>query len=184
MKIKFNNIQDLSDARYAAAAMAEWIGFTVDALPIAKVQEIIGWCAGPKLILEVNSNIDFETIKSWITILPIDGIECPENMIDTIKSAYPESSQWDWIIQCSEPTKMAKENPSTTTYMHHVATPNVSVASNQDHIIFNISELLSNPDIVIENGWENISINCQKEEVVGMKNFDNLTVLFEKLDIF
>ena len=53
MKIKFNHIQDLSDARYAAAAMAEWIGFTVGDLPLSQVQEIIGWCAGPKLTLEL-----------------------------------------------------------------------------------------------------------------------------------
>ena len=51
MLIKFNNIKDLSDARYAAAAMAEWIGFSVGELPIQQVQEIIGWCAGPKITL-------------------------------------------------------------------------------------------------------------------------------------
>ena len=29
MLLKFNNVRDLADARYAAAMMAEWIGFTV-----------------------------------------------------------------------------------------------------------------------------------------------------------
>ena len=184
MKIKFNNIQDLSDARYAAAAMAEWIGFTVDALPIAKVQEIIGWCAGPKLILEVNPIIDIETIKSWITILPTDGIECPENMINTLLSIFPESSQWDWIIQCNESENISIKKPSDSTYLHYTSTSNAKTQSNPDQTIFNISEFITNPDIIIQNGWENISINCQKEEVTGMKNFDNVTLLFEKLDIF
>ena len=77
MKIKFNHIQDLSDARYAAAAMAEWIGFTVGDLPLSQVQEIIGWCAGPKLTLELPNRDLKDMAISWCNILPVEAIECP-----------------------------------------------------------------------------------------------------------
>lgn len=173
MKIKFNNIQDLSDARYAAAAMAEWIGFTIGVLPIAKVQEIIGWCAGPKLILELNQEADLDTIKSWVTILPVDGFECNNAQKELLTQEFPEANQWDWILTDSQ--DLPEENHQ---YSHS------SAELNKTNHIVNISEYVNNPSIPASFNWGNISVNCYPEEEVGMKNFDNLTDLFEKLEIF
>jgi len=95
--IKFNHIQDLGDARYAAAALADYIGFSIDgdfAISPQSIQEIIGWCAGPKVILEINDSPNFEQIESWLNILPIDGIQCPQEYLSKIQKQFPDLEIW------------------------------------------------------------------------------------------
>jgi hypothetical protein len=74
--------------------MAEWIGFTVGDLPLSQVQEIIGWCAGPKIILEINTTPNLQQIESWLNILPIDGIQCNEEYTIQLKSHFKDVSTW------------------------------------------------------------------------------------------
>ncbi len=85
-QLKFSNISNLTAARFAAAAMADWIGFCFDAkspdyINVLKAKEIAGWLTGPKYIGEFN-NGDFETIQGICGILPIDGIQIPLNTFD------------------------------------------------------------------------------------------------------
>jgi hypothetical protein len=95
--IKFNHIQDLGDARYASAVLSDYIGFSLDgefAISPQTVQEIIGWCAGPKIILEINTTPNLQQIESWLNILPIDGIQCNEEDAITLKSHFKDVSTW------------------------------------------------------------------------------------------
>jgi hypothetical protein len=95
--IKFNHIQDLGDARYASAVLSDFIGFSIDgefSITPQVIQEIIGWCAGPKLILEINQSPNFEQIESWLNILPIDGIQCSQENLDEIKNQFPDVGIW------------------------------------------------------------------------------------------
>ncbi len=95
--IKFNHVQDLGDARYAAAALADYIGFSIDgdfAISPQAIQEIIGWCAGPKVILEIHDSPNFEQIESWLNILPIDGIQCKEDQLSVTQNQFPDVGIW------------------------------------------------------------------------------------------
>ena len=85
-RIKFNHVQDLNDARFAASALAEWVGFAINgpkAIAIELSQEIIGWCSGPKLILEVHE-ASIEQIETYINILPVNGIECSNQRLNEL----------------------------------------------------------------------------------------------------
>lgn len=75
-RIKFNGVTTLSEARYAAAAGATWIGFPMDgALAAAKIQEIAGWLQGPELVGEYAIWPDSATRLDHFQILGLDWIE-------------------------------------------------------------------------------------------------------------
>ncbi len=213
MKIKFNSIQDLSDARYASAAMAEWMGFAVGELPVDKVQEIIGWCSGPKLTLELPSVDQLETAISWCNILPIEAIECP---IEEYTFWHPSlhTENIEWILLCRDnpsppptintdnhpnrqdvlPTahetfnwqlwkEICKDDLPTKPHWYHFEkfNPNPSPTNNT---IYHINPDESNAIWVKNHHCEAISLQCKKETVLGMKNYDLWNELLENLGVW
>lgn len=162
MKLKFNHIQDLSDARYAAAAMAEWIGFRVGDIPLGQVQEIIGWCAGPKLTLELHSTELKDMAMSWCDILPVEAIECRSADLPFWQAALTNPN-YEWIMFDDTTATVLGSNPVTITLVD----PNL-LAANE----------------IKSMNLEAISLNCEKETVVGMKNYDLWNDLLETLEIW
>lgn len=153
MKIKFNAIQDLSDARYASAVMADWIGFSVDgetSISIEKVQEILGWCSGPKLALEVSELTDLNKIKSWMDILPVDGIECTKSVRHELESSI-DIDGIEWIETGVDFTRIKANSDS--------------------------AQLLK------INPVDSISIDCQVEIETGRKDYSQWNDFFEELEI-
>ena len=213
MKIKFNTIQDLSDARYASAAMAEWMGFAVGGLPIDKVQEIIGWCSGPKLTLELPSTNHLETAISWCTILPVEAIECP---IEEYTFWHPSLrlKNIEWILLCknnyspsdniktddhpsdNEPFPIAQDtfnwqiweevckgtSPTKPHWYHFEKfNPNPSLTSNA---MYHINSKESKAIWVKNQHYAAISLQCEKETVLGLKNYDLWNELLETLGVW
>jgi hypothetical protein len=153
MNIKFNHIQDLGDARYAAAMLANYIGFAIDgefAVAPATVQEIIGWCAGPKLILEIHETPDISKIQSWIDVLPVDGIECSQNHVETLKSQF-EHLNLEWLIL-------------NNTFP--IITPSKESAQT-----------------VLNQSIDTFSIDCFKETQLGQKDYELWNDFFDLLDL-
>ena len=162
MKLKFNHIQDLSDARYAAAAMAEWIGFRVGEIPLQQVQEIIGWCAGPKLTLELHNTHIKDMAISWCDILPVDAIECRAADLPFWQAALTNPSN-EWITLDETTATVHSQPPTTITLVDPANTAPAHIKS---------------------MNLEAISLNCEKEAVVGMKNYDLWNDLLETLEIW
>lgn len=101
MKIKFNNIRDLGDARYAAANMASWIGFSAGAqnsLAPAKIQEISAWCAGPELVLEIAEGMPEAEIISILHVLPALTLEVWEKDYYRLLD-HPDFSGIQWMVR-------------------------------------------------------------------------------------
>ena len=172
MKIKFNHIQDLSDARYAAAVMAEWIGFAIDgsfAIAPEKIQQIIGWCSGPKIIIEIYGEPNPLKIKSWFDVLPIDGIECEPQYYDTLKEIFHQPNL-EWIVR--------NTLNASGAYTHN------QVCELNEHHIINILEPTNAIAEWIQLNQPNaISINCHPEIELGKKDFDAMNEFFETLEI-
>lgn len=158
MKIKFNNIRDLADARYAAAVMADYIGFSIgdeNELPTSTIQEIIGWCSGPEIILEVKNAAAIEKLKALLSILPVNGLEVSANDYPAIKEAFSEQNLL-WIID-------AKMNGDKEFIK---VSPNVEAA-----------EKIKETD-----PW-GISMDCFESVSTGIKDFSDWNVFFETLEI-
>lgn len=172
MYIKFNNIRDLADARYAAAAMAEWVGFTVgkeDSLPVGKIQEILGWCSGPKLVLEPDASVTWDMLQAYLSVLPVDGIECTELQFQTW-AEQPEMQSLSIIL--------LGENSNGS--ISHSAQP---AAAGVAHI-WNITTALSQPEKVTDQQPFGISVDCTESEELMSKNFDTWNYFFESIGVF
>ncbi len=67
-KVKADNINNLTDARYFAAAGVEWLGFSVsNDSQIEDIQSIIDWVDGVKIVLEINGHLttnDYKAIEA------------------------------------------------------------------------------------------------------------------------
>jgi hypothetical protein len=158
VKIKFNNIRDLADARYAAAVMADYIGFSIgdeNELPTSNIQEIIGWCSGPEIILEVKNAAAIEKLKALLSILPVNGLEVSANDYPAIKEAFSEQNLL-WIID-------AKMNGDKEFIK---VSPNVEAA-----------EKIKETD-----PW-GISMDCFESVSTGIKDFSDWNDFFETLEI-
>jgi|GEM_PF-246836 len=196
MRIKFNRIQDLNDARYASAALSEWVGFAINELPIGKVQDIIGWCAGPKLTLELNHTELLETAISWCTVLPANALECPISQFDFWYGNIPNSDKYEWILSDNNADSFL--NFSTTaelSFVFHLITNSLTKAeqelntwnsqqSTTENLLINASEWLNQPREIKNLNASGLSIDCTPEIILGEKNYDTITELFEQIDIF
>lgn len=171
MLLKFNNIQDLSDARYAAAALAEWIGFRVGGdsdLSAGAIQEIIGWCAGPRVVLEVLPGTPAERVAGLLDVLPVDGIECSPSGYDSLKAAFGDRIR-EWIIT----GEAAQEG-----VISHV--DNLSAA---DQTICRINPAnITAGEIESAMPWA-ISLDCYPSASTGIKDFSAWNDLMEGLNI-
>jgi hypothetical protein len=101
LKIKFNNIRDLGDARYAAANMATWMGFGAGAqksLSPAKIQEIAAWCAGPELVLELAEGMPEAQILSLLHVIPCGILEVWEKDYFRLVD-HPELKELQWMVR-------------------------------------------------------------------------------------
>lgn len=160
MQIKFNHIQDLSDARYAASVMAEFMGFAIDgpyAIELGKIQEIIGWCSGPKLCMEASSETSLSKVQALCDVLPVEALECTLEQANEWHSQLP--SDLEWIIS---------NLPSSYTgpwlpLPQKIETFEPQTAQNLAADSF-------------------ISLDCQAETQLGMKNYDPWNDFFDALE--
>lgn len=163
MLLKFNNIRDLSDARYAAAAMAEWIGFTVgqqDSLNPAAIKEIVSWCAGPKLILEIADTTDINTILNYCSFLPVDGVEIKSEIYSKwSQNSLPKNLQ---IILKGTLQGNGKDDFWYTTN---------ALTAKENHICLVNPELINLEEIALVKP-KAVSLNCFDEEDGMFKNYD------------
>jgi hypothetical protein len=158
VKIKFNNIRDLADARYAAAVMADYIGFSIgdeNELPTSTIQEIIGWCSGPEIILEVKNTAAIEKVKALLSILPVNGLEVSAHDHPAMKEAFSEQNLL-WIIDA----KMNGEDE----FMK--ANPNAEAAEK-----------------IKETAPWGISMDSFESVSTGIKDFSDWNDFFEALEI-
>ncbi len=114
--LKFSNISNLSDARYAAGMWADFIGFCFDPsspsyLEPSKAKSIISWVSGPTLVAEFGDQ-PIEWILDFSTQLSIQVVQIPasykdltifEKGLKTIvmvddKTSYPTIDKADILI--------------------------------------------------------------------------------------
>ncbi|MBU6324716.1 MAG: hypothetical protein KJS92_04445 [Bacteroidetes bacterium] len=80
LKLKFNSIRTLSEARYAAAVLADYVGFRMDpahaeTLGAAQIQGIIAWINGPVCTGEFTEGLSRESIQDSISVLGMEAVE-------------------------------------------------------------------------------------------------------------
>lgn len=170
MKLKFNNIRDLADARYASAVMADFIGFRIgneDELQPSAIQEIIGWCAGPAIILEISDYVDSAKINALLSTLPVNGIETSEQRYEELKKAIA-TPDLTWIVKTDNVGNWFAHSNSLKNQNSHFSRiePSLEMAK----------------DVAKTEPW-GISIDCFNAVSTGIKDFSAWNDFFEALEI-
>jgi hypothetical protein len=138
--------------------MADYIGFSIgdeNELPASTIQEIIGWCSGPEIILEVKHAAAIEKVKALLSILPVNGLEVNANDYPSLKEAFSKYNLI-WIIDA----KMNGDNEFIKV------SPNVEAAEK----------------IKETEPW-GISLDCYESVSTGIKEFGDWNDFFETLEI-
>ncbi len=86
--IKISSIADLQDARYCAAAGADFVGFSLkkedkNALSPQKIREITAWLSGTNFIIEYNAE-SVALMEEVHQTMPYYGVEITQNEWSTI----------------------------------------------------------------------------------------------------
>lgn len=171
MKIKFNNIRDLADARYAAAMMAEWIGFETGGekdLSAAEIQEILGWCSGPTVVLEVKPGASHEKIAGLIELLPFAAIEAPASELELLKNRFGQHIK-EWIA--------VGDGLNTKDLLHS------NRLQSAERVICRIEPESTQVAEVEANQPFAISLDCFESVSTGIKDFDVWNQFFENLGL-
>lgn len=172
MKLKFNNIFDLSDARYASAMLAEWIGFGLDnpKVSIQDVQEIVQWVNGPKIILEIGDCTNYDLVQTWLDIVHFDGIECTENNLLAMQNHFGNGN-YEWIVKSDQ-----KVDLGNSKFIIHTNDKNLAEECDGIWLVSNDKLDTSN----MQNFYA-ISLDCKYHAEPSLKNYEQWNDFLENL---
>lgn len=167
-EIKFGAINNLSDARYAAAAYARWIGFRLDSnhpryIEPAKAKEIIDWVSGPEVVAEIEDKMP-EELQAGLEVLGINWVQVSnEEAAEAWKNAG-----YSVILESEKGNADFTLSPLENNQPNHIVD-----ITNLD--LNAVAKMKANPPFAI-------NINGGDESAPGMRDFadvDEMLAIFE-----
>lgn len=198
-KIKFGNITNLSDARFAAAAGFDYIGFCFDSSDInciapIKAQQIIEWTQGNLIVAEFG-NQTIDVIGSICDLLKMDMIEVNNDLLpdEIAQLEKPVIKKIDLTRFNSEGLKKEIEAYKNVVYAFHVFSSNKAQNVDSKDMIKLFDEQKIIWGLPIDSSTVNQIIESLKpyafnisggdEEKPGYKDFEELNDLLEKITL-
>lgn len=185
-KIKLGSVNNLTDARYGAAAGAEWIGFcfdTANALYTSPVQAqaISGWLSGPVPVAEFAANQALEEMEDIIRLLGFEWIQ----IADAALLHHFEGSDINIILEVSTPGELSSIINTITPEVKAILVKNIAVQdvakiSQQNiPILFDVEGLDANAlvELKTQNPY-GINISGGFETAPGIRDFDEMDAVF------
>lgn len=174
-KLKFSEITNLSDARYASGMWADFIGFCFDPSSPAyiepnKAKEIISWISGPAIVGEFG-NQPTEWILDFISSFKLKVVQVPANYSHDLNlpkgvALIVEVNEMDSNSMLEKADVLITENPLVL---------NALKEKTSKPIIYHIKDL--NEDI---GHCDGISLKGMSEEKPGTSNHSAWTDFLEK----
>lgn len=210
VKIKASSVRNLTDARYFAAREVEWIGFPLqpgqeDAITPATAKSIIEWIDGVKVIgefeflpaeeiLEMHHQIWFDAIQvgmftsqeelkklSELTLIQEVVVEKSTTADELSKHFSANAAYCDFFLLNFEKTgltwKFLLENEALPLDFLKKITKQYSMIVSLDFSKENLREILNTMQPY------GISLAGGAEEKVGVKSFDELDDIFDRLEL-
>ena len=200
VKIKLGNITNLSDARFAAAAGIDYMGFCFDSnnvnyIPPVKAKEIIDWTSGCYVVAEFG-NQSIHEIMAITEMLNIDIVEINNHLspTDLTEIDKPIIKKLDISLLNKETLTAEISLYSTKVDAFHLfaSHENNSISAEQ------LKEICTNNKIIwgintssktiksIKENYQPYALNITggDEEKTGVKDFDELNDILEVLGIF
>ena len=209
MKIKVNKINNLTDARYFAAWNVNWIGFSMEIgrdefISPKDIMEIKEWIVGPDIFCSFGMNNDTKELLEAHQLLNLDGIELSAFVKDQSLQKLSEKTHVfvDFhvgnkadIIDFMARADSIKEQKlsyclnftdaqSWTNVLadHHLKGRLDSICSTNE-IYISLPQLEKHLAQIAEStAVSGIQLWGGFEEKIGMKDFDELDSLFERME--
>lgn len=173
-RIKFGSITNLTDARYAAAAYAEWIGFCFIPdhpryIEPVKAKEIIDWLSGPVMVAELGSQMP-EEMKSALELLLIDTVQVNDM---TAAMAWKDAG-----------FNVIWEGPGSFVFSElNLCLPENSENREREIVDLSSLSLTEIKAIWLEPAPYAIQVIGGDESVAGMRDFDQINDLLELFEL-
>ncbi len=194
--VKVSNVTNLSDARYCAGMGADLIGFPIDDPLnddlIAKYKAIIGWLSGVEIVGEFAS-ADPELIQKADDLLNLNIIE----IVADEHTLLPKLTKTVMLKLYADQLSAAAITSIIEKFANDVDWFDIDVKSNADISSDFITTLPHKDKIFISFGFNANNLdnflnktNCKglglkggEEVKVGLKDFEELADILEKLEI-
>lgn len=194
-QIKLGGVNNLSDARYAAAVGINYIGFNFNPsnpayIPPIKAKEIIDWTSGSHIVGEFGEQ-DIEEIQTIAELLNIDIIELENDLLpDEITSfELPIIKKMSLADFDKQMFQQLIEAYSEKVQGFHFTQWEGLLTKNPDLLRLVKEQVFLDLNPRLEN-WKNIlaelkpfgiHLSGENEEKTGIRDFDELNDLIELL---
>ncbi len=197
--IKLGNITNLSDARFGAAAGATYIGFCFDPtsenyITPLKAKEIIDWVTGSSVVAEFGSQ-GLDEIKDISELLNVDVIEVNNRLLpdELLGLGKPIIKKIDVTVFDTTQLQVEIDAYRNVADAFHLYSHDEEKGINESqlkslcrevNIIYGLTLNLENVLNIIES-YKPFAINVSggQEEKAGIKDFDELNELLEKIAV-
>jgi phosphoribosylanthranilate isomerase len=186
-KIKLGSVNNLTDARFGAAAGTEWIGFRFDEshpLHISPVQAeaIIGWLEGPKAVAEFSPHHNLNEIEDIIRLLGFEWIQ----LANTDMLHFFEGSDVKVILEVDIEKGGVDSLKNSSDAIGCFLAKNYKIEdvevlkANAQNILFDV-EGLTKSELEQLKGSSPYGINISGgfETAPGLRDFDEMSEVFE-----
>ncbi len=187
-KIIAADLQNLTDARYFAAWLVDYISYnlTLPNVDLTQIKEIMDWVEGPISIAQYSGLEDWNDINEQLMALSIDHL-----IIGPFANKNLNDSDWQ-IFQTILLDETLDKVESNRTYIAKSILPFKEFTQAQiDHlkklctankIYLDCGFGANDIDSILKLGIEGLVLRGGQEEKVGVKSYEDLDEIFEALE--
>ena len=187
-KIIAADLQNLTDARYFAAWLVEYMSYDLSNanVDLSKVKEIMDWVEGPISIAQYTGMEDPQHIDTQLTSLSIDHL-----ILGPYASEDLVNSDWQ-VIQSILLDEEVDTLRSDRTYIAQTADTFANFSDekknrlkeicNTNSIFLDCGFVANDVEEILSLGIEGLVLRGGEEEKVGVKSYDDLDEIFEALE--
>ncbi len=180
-KVLVENITNLSEARYCAGMGVQLLAFPAQSIDPKMYQDITGWVQGPEMVLDVSACIE---IPSNLNDYGCDYILINKDQLQSISSETPPL-----IVKLNSGGRELSLLIETQVRISFVIAEGLAMTEIKDLITHRFTILASldrnentNFDELLQ--WaEGIVLSGSNEAKPGLKDYDHLALVLEKLEV-
>ena len=194
-KVKVGNITNLSDARYCAGMGVDMLGFSISeadghGMNATKFKEITDWISGPELILELPERTSYGNAEKYnVSLFEISASE--------ISKSHSLKSELRFLIRIdlNDWKQYQTDLLKNIDIIKHLIVTNSHCLNDQEAKII-ITEMASDFSVLL--GFEiqvdrldeylswpiaGLALNGSEETSPGIKDYDHLSSILEKIEV-
>lgn len=198
--VKINHVTNLTDARYCSGMMVNLLGFSLDPnspnfVSPEEYKEITGWVSGVEFVAEFSWNPDLDIVASLKEYPEIAWVEY--NRLEDLKKLEDQGYSLIYRVHLNEVKHLEVQISnllSNSDILIHIQTENDELSESDKQSILRLSDkckVLLGSGVKEENVLSTlkelhlfgISLNGGKEIKAGLRDFDQMADILEKLEI-